>query len=229
MLRTKNLIPEIYYNHSRDFQLLGRAFDVAMNYTKMNADLMTSLPLSDNSDESMILLTASSLGFETKHQYNAKDLKNICSVFRDLIKDKGTKSAIERAVRTLMNAQNLEGIVAIEIDKPHYTIDIYVPSGIQDLVLLEDLFDYILPAGYDFRFIYTTGEKNVIPETTSVASSVVTYKVGDGLIGRIARPGVNDVRPDDDANDIDNVGVATTYTSKVVDGTQIEVFDDEGD
>lgn len=228
MLRTKNLIPEIYYNHSRDFQLLGRAFDVAMNYTKMNADLMTSLPLSNNSGESMILLTASSLGFETKHQYNAKDLKNICSVFRDLIKDKGTKSAIERAVRTLMNSQNIGGSPFVENDNTNHVLNIFVPYGLEDLILLEDLFDYILPAGYDYRFIYGAEGSTKIPETTVVNSSITSYVVSDGLIGRIVKPSVNDKRPDDDTNDIDNVGVATTYTSKVVDGTQIEVFD-EGD
>ena len=227
MLKTKNLIPEMYYNQSRDFQLIGRAFDVAMNYTKMNADLMRGLPLSNNSDYHMILLTASSLGFETKHQYIAKDLQNICSVFRDLVKDKGTKSAIERAVRTLMNAQNIDGTPSVEIDNINYVIKVYVPAGLQDLILLEDLFDYILPAGYDFRFIMSKG-KNTLQETTGVNSSVTTYKVSDGLIGRIVRPSVNDKRPDDSTNDIDNVGVATTYTSKVVDGTQIEEFD-EGD
>ena len=226
MIKTKNLVPEVYYNQSRDFQLLGRAFDVALNYAKMNADIMQGLPLSDNSDDSMISLTASSLGFETKHQYNARDLKNICAVFRDLIKDKGTKSAIERAVKTLMNAQNIGGEPFVDIDNVHYTLDIYVPYGIQDLILLEDLFDYILPAGYDYRFIYGAEGKNVLKETTSVDTSITTYKVRDGLIGRIVRSNYNDKRPDDSTNDINNKGVATTYTSKIVSGEHIEPFDE---
>lgn len=228
MLKTKNLIPEAYYNQSRDFQLIGRAFDVALNYSKMNADNMQGLPLSDNSDDSMILLQASSLGFETKHQYNAKDLKNICSVFRDLVKDKGTKSAIERAVRTLMNAQNIDGEPFVEVDNQNNKLDIYVPYGLEDLILLEDLFDYILPAGFDYRFIYGAEGKNTLKQTTAVNSSITTYKVSAGLIGRIARPDYNDKRPDDSSNDIEHKGVATTYTSRVVKGTDIEPFD-EGD
>lgn len=226
MLKTKNLVPEVYYNHSRDFQFLGRTLDVLFNYSKMNADLMLGLPLSNNADDKMILLTASSLGFDTRHNYNTRDLKNICSVFADLVKNKGTKGAIERAVKTLMNAQNISGSLLVTIDNSTYTVKIFIPYGLKDLVLLEDLFDYILPAGYDYRFIYGASGEYGIDNTTGVQSNVTLMDVDDSLIGRITRPAYNDKRPDDSTNNIDENGAALTYTSKIVDGTHIEEFDD---
>lgn len=221
MIKTINLVPEVLYSRSRDFQFLGRSFDVVFNYAKMNIDLMSGLPLSANTDDSMMLLVSKTLGFETRHQYNSQDLKNICSVFIDLVRNKGTKSAIERAVRTLMNAQNISGTPKVNVDRTNHVLRIYVPYGLKDLVLLEDLFDYILPAGFDYRFIYgAQGENTLKANTISVESVARPVKVSDGLIGKIVRTDgeINEKRPDDSTSDIADDGVATTFTSKIVDG-----------
>ena len=140
MLKVKDLVPEVYYNQSRDFQFLGRAFEVVFNYLKMNIDLMEGLPYSSNVDDTMIPLLAKTLGFETKHQYNTQDLKTICSVFVELVRNKGTSTSIERACKTLMNAQNVSGYLNVVVDNDTYNVNVYLPADLQDLVLLEDLF-----------------------------------------------------------------------------------------
>jgi len=236
MIRTKELVPELYYDFSRDFQFLGRALDVVFNYAKMNTDLLTGNPLSANLDDSLVLLATRTIGFETKHQYNAQDLRNICSVFSSIIKDKGTESAIKRAVQTLMNSQNISGYYdvkvvnkATEAGDVDYTIKIYIPSGLKDLILLEDLLDYILPAGYDYRFIYgQTGKP--LKNTISVETNINKYNIKDDLLGRIMRPMLNDKRPDDSDTNIETQGAATTFTGKSVGGLdEIEIEPYEGD
>lgn len=233
MIKTKNLVPEVYYNQSRDFQFLGRAFEIIFNYAKMNTDLITGAPTSNNLDDRLIPLLAKTVGFETRHQYNAQDLKNVCDVFIDLVRNKGTKNAIERAVYTLMNAQNISGYTEVRIDSDNHVVNIYIPYGLKDLVLLEDIFDYILPVGFDYRFIYGASN-DALKNSISMRDTLTTFNVKEGLVGRIAKPQFNVKRPDDSTIDKEKVetttGFAQTYTSKIASGNQIKPYEeDEGE
>ena len=91
MIKLQNLTPEVYYKESRDFQLLGRLFDLVLNAVKTDTDLLYNLPLSTNSDEKLLELLALTLGFKPKHQYNARNLKAVCSVFSEILRKFGDK------------------------------------------------------------------------------------------------------------------------------------------
>ena len=69
MIRTEKLIPQVYYDESRDFQVLGRLFDTIANYGKMNIDLMLS-PETKESPSQIVKLLATFVGFVTKHNYD---------------------------------------------------------------------------------------------------------------------------------------------------------------
>lgn len=234
MLRTQNLVPSVYYDNSRDFQFLGRTFDVVFNYLKMNIDLVKESPLSANLDDKLIPLLAKTLGFEVKHNYNTQDLKSICSVFVELIRNKGTHLAIENACKTLMNSQNISGYLGVDTTtyvpdddpsgKSSYTVYIYLPAEVTDTVLLEDLFDYILPAGYDYRFI-----RSVKPEKQPTTSIGVDYKLNkfnlkSFNIGQVAKPNENTTRPDNVEFSDDEVDItskfATIFTGKIIGGDE---------
>ena len=87
MIKLQDYTPDVYYNESRDFQFIGRLYDIVLNYVKTNADLLYDLPLSDNSDSQFIELLAFTLGFQPKHKYTAKHLRAICSVFSDILRN----------------------------------------------------------------------------------------------------------------------------------------------
>ena len=53
MIKLRNLTPDVYYNESRDFQFIGRLFDVVLNSVKTEADLLYNVPLNDDSNEKM--------------------------------------------------------------------------------------------------------------------------------------------------------------------------------
>lgn len=226
MLKTKNLVPSVYYNQSRDFQFLGRTFDAVFNYLKMNIDLIEALPLSQNSDDTMIPLLAKTLGFNVRHTYDTQDLKSICSVFSDLVRNKGSKSAIENAGKTLMNTQNIGGYFKVDIntdtvDNP-YTVNLYVPPDLKDTILLEDLFDYILPAGFEYRFIKSTFADNSPKDTIDVSEKIKPFNLSNDNIGKIAKPNDNILRPDMidvEEGTIDTTSeIATTFTGKIISG-----------
>ena len=153
MIKTKNQLPEYYYNESRDFQFIGRLFDVIFNYNKTSIDSMRNNPLSKNIDDSLIDLCALTVGFSSKREYDTDDLKAICTSFNELIKKKGTKGAIETCVEVLLKSKNISDEFSVIIND-NFEVEIYVPAKLNDLRLLEDLFVYILPAGFVPVIIY---------------------------------------------------------------------------
>ena len=154
MINLQRCIPEIYYSESRDFQLLARAFEVVFNYEKTSVDAMRGLIFDKNFDVRLLTLLAYTMGFSSKHNYNTKDLYNLCSTFAKLLKKKGSLDAIYLSIDALLNAQQIEEkyTVAIDESQDSYNLIITLPYGTKDLELLEDIFDYILPVGFTYTF-----------------------------------------------------------------------------
>lgn len=156
MLRTRDLTPDVYNRYSRDFQIIGRTFDAVINNVKMNVDLMADNPLSRNSDNRLLDLVTATIGFTSIHQYTDNDLRYLCYSFRQLVREKGTRKAIEEAIAVLLRAQGISDLPDIDIDAKQALITIRIPSKLNDVILFEDLLDYILPAGFNYEIIIST-------------------------------------------------------------------------
>lgn len=172
MIITRKQLPEVYYKESRDFQFLGRLFDVILNYNKMNIDTMRHNPLSKEMDDSLVTLAAYTVGFESRVDYDVNDLKAVCSAFRNLLSKKGTKEAIETCIEVLLKSKNISESYSIIINNETSDIsgysrelNIYIPAKLNDIRLLEDLFNYILPTGYIINISNLASErpKAVLP------------------------------------------------------------------
>lgn len=155
MIKLQNYTPEIYYKESRDFQLLGRLYDLVLNSIKTEADLLYYLPLSTNSDEKLLELLALTLGFKPKHQYNAKHLKAVCSVFAELMKYKGSIKALKIACEALFNAMDISQALDYDFTKgkDNAELNLYIAQEFGDITILNDLLTYILPAGMSCNII----------------------------------------------------------------------------
>ena len=176
MIKLQDYTPEVYYKESRDFQFIGRLYDLVLNYIKTNVDLIYSLPLSDNSDSQFIDLMAMTLGFHAKHKYTSQQLKAICSVLSEVIRNKGTIKALTIACDAIFHAEGIQGQFDYELTNNNTNIIIYLPQELSDTTLLNDLFDYILPAGMSCQIIKTYSEK-VLPTTeVNVDSIFYQYK-----------------------------------------------------
>ena len=155
MINLQKSVPEIYYSESRDFQFLARAFEVLFNYEKTNVDAMRGLIFDKNFDVRLLTLLAYTMGFNNKHNYNTKDLYNLCSTFAKLLKKKGSLDALYLTIDALLNAQQIGEPYEIKRDairQDDYNLIITLPYGTKDLELLEDIFDYILPIGFTYTF-----------------------------------------------------------------------------
>lgn len=147
MIKVKNLVPDVYYKESRDFQVLGRTYEALFNYLKNEVDMIESNPLSANSDERLLDLLSLTLGFKSKHNYNHRQLKAMCYSLAEILRYKGTKKAIELAIKVLMQAENVKAQAEIDVDPEEGNVNVYLSEKIGDLNLFNDLLEYILPAG----------------------------------------------------------------------------------
>lgn len=176
MIRLQNYTPEVYYKQSRDFQFIGRLFDIVLNYVKTNADMIYDVPASDAAGSKMIDLLALTLGFNARHNYSVKQLAALCSVLSKVLHNKGNIQALQIASTAILNAEGVEDPVVIfeDIDDP-FNIILYIPQSLSDTTLLQDLLDYILPAGITCDIIRATYRK--IEAQTEIESfdSIVAY------------------------------------------------------
>ena len=168
MIKLQNYTPEIYYKESRDFQFIGRLFDLVLNSVKTEADLLYHIPLSTESDERLLDLLAMTLGFKPKHQYNARQLKALCSVFTEILRNKGSIKALKIACEALFNAMDINQALDYDFtDKnSHIELNLYVPTELEDISILSDLLTYVLPAGMSCNIIkelhiITTSNTNI--------------------------------------------------------------------
>ena len=138
MIRLQDLTPSVYYNQSRDFQFIGRLYDIVLNSVKTNAANLYNLPVGKNMDEKLLNLLSMTLGFQSRHRYNSKQLAAICSVLPTILRQKGSISAIVTAVNALLAAEGITQSLDYTIKSKQYIV-LYLPQQLSDLNLLQDL------------------------------------------------------------------------------------------
>ena len=172
LIKFQDLTPEVYYKRSRDFQYIGRLFDLVLNNAKMNTDIISSLPLNPDMDPRLLDLLALTLGFKSKHEYNTKQLAALCSIFPFVLRNKGSKLAIETACNALLNAEGITKEASIEVS--NQMVSIFLPSELSDLNLLKDLLNYILPAGMSCSLVQ---EATLVPPSSTTLVNYQDYVV----------------------------------------------------
>jgi hypothetical protein len=206
MIRLQDLTPAVYCQQSRDFQYIGRLYDVVLNYSKTNADALNSLPVGKSMNESLLNLLSMSLGFKTRHAYNAKQLTAVCGVLPIIMRQKGSLNAIITAVNAMLVAEGLTQPLDYSI-APKEKITLYLPQQLTDLALLQDLISYILPAGMGCSFVREISKTHEASTTFTTKDEVEIYKnieqklpvVGlydESTLSAIARVSDTDALPD---------------------------------
>ena len=173
MIKLQDLTPSIYYEQSRDFQFIGRLYDIVLNYIKTNADNLYTLPIGKNMDEKLLNLLAFTLGFQSKHHYNSKQLLAICSVLPLILKNKGSLNAILIAVNSILYAEGINQALNYEFKDNNLVL--YLSPDLSDLTLLKDIMIYILPAGIGCDMIKEIQSINKIETILTTKDEVKVY------------------------------------------------------
>lgn len=152
MLKLNKLVPQVYYNKSRDFQLIGRIIEFLFNYSKNNVDLLSHQVVESKKDTKLLNLLCTTIGFEVKHEYNNDQLSALCSVFLLAIRNKGSKKAIQLILDLLTALEGGRNAASMEIGEDGI-LYLYISEEISDITILKDVFDYIMPAGFNYIVI----------------------------------------------------------------------------
>ena len=190
MIKLQELTPSVYYEQSRDFQFIGRLYDIVLNYIKTNADNLYTLPIGKNMDEKLLNLLAFTLGFQSKHHYNSKQLLAICSVLPLILKHKGSLNAILIAVNSILYAEGINQ--ALDYEFKNNNLVLYLSPDLSDLTLLKDIMIYILPAGIGCDMIKEIQSINKIKTILTTKDEITVYKDVASYFNKIL-----DVRNDD--------------------------------
>lgn len=154
MIRLQKYTPDIYYERSRDFQFIGRLYDVVLNSVKTNADTIKyGLPFNPQSPQELLTLMTITLGFKPKHNYSQNQLLAICSVFSEVLRNKGNIRAIQLVGEVILKTEGIVGDVvcmlqydaALQRELP--VLRIIVPEKLAEVALFYDLLEYIMPVG----------------------------------------------------------------------------------
>lgn len=176
-IELQQMTPSPYYDQSRDFQFIGRLFDIVLNSVKTNAEMIYNNPLSANSNDKLTDLMALTLGFKSKHKYTSVQLTALCSAFSEIMKNKGSLKSIELTINALLNAEGItdkfsysftdeNGSIDVKVVKTNLTL--YIPQQLTNLSLIRDILDYILPAGISCQIV--SQSTNVENTTTQLGN-----------------------------------------------------------
>lgn len=174
LIRLQEKVPYIYVEKSRDFQLLCRAYDTALNQVKFDIDTMPFILSSRECRNSVLPLLQTKMGFQTNMDLDSESLRYILDAFPDMIRYKGSLLGIKRAINTWLKTISLETQVYIDvfnildgpysgntiggyigqIEIPQYTVAIGVSGNPRDYSILQEILKYIIPAGYRLYFYF---------------------------------------------------------------------------
>lgn len=204
MIRLQNNTPQTYYERSRDFQFIGRLYDVVLNSVKTNADIVTyGIPYSDFSPDKFLELLSRTLGFKPKHNYTHEQLLAICNVFSAVLRNKGNIQAIQLIGEAILKTEGILGTIfclmkydAVAMrDLP--VLRIIIPEKLAEIALFYDLLEYVVPAGVSAEVVRGTmsdpilagtllgTEDNVILVKTAEAANS-TYRLAGNVISQLA-------------------------------------------
>ena len=162
-IRAQNLIPEVYTDESRDFQILCRLYDSIYNGIKYDADSIKYIVDARNIQSGLLPLLQTKLGFLTKKNLNDTEIRYVLRVFPELVRNKGSLNAIRKLLNMCLKLNNISGAYTISysdkatvingISINSHTIIVGLDSIIKNTELINEIARYILPAGFSF-YIY---------------------------------------------------------------------------
>lgn len=178
MFRIQDMVPEVYPDQSRDFQMFCRAYDVAFNGVKQAIDSMNNLSSTQLCDSSVLELLQSKLGFFSSIAATDSDMRYVLQAFPHIMKYKGSKKAVEYIVNLY---SRLVSATDISIDiREARVIELSSNTPIKKTDLLVALLKYIIPTGYTVDYYITS----IVDKTTNISTqSKLDYYVYDTITG----------------------------------------------
>ena len=156
MFRTQQNVPEYYVNNSRDFQLLCRLKDAIFGSVKYSIDSLTHTANTKETNSRLLALLKTKLGFFSDIELTDEELRILLEAFPTIMRNKGTKLGIEQLMHTFFRMKKIKQSVAyVVLSQTDHTVNLYLGISKQDLSLLDVLFEYIIPTGFEINYEFS--------------------------------------------------------------------------
>lgn len=156
--RLQNNVPDVYTRKSRDFQLFCALFDCMNNGIKFDINSIEYLTDTNQINERLLPYLQTKLGFWTKVKISGESLRIILKGFMYAVRNKGSIKGVEQAVQLFLKVKKIKTNVHIEVinesDDSPYTVIIGTDKNLGDTTILDEILKYILPAGYNYSYVY---------------------------------------------------------------------------
>ena len=171
MFRVQNNVPNVYIDESRDFQLIARLIDVAVNGTRFDINTLSNILDPFKTNDRMLELLSTKVGFFAKYSYDSRLLRYAISAFPYILKNKGSKKGITDAISVILKVDGIVDTPQVYIDNKNFVITIYTGTKIYNKVALLDILSYIIPIGYTYN----------IEEATRFPTDLSTMTTDDNI------------------------------------------------
>lgn len=173
MIRYQEMVPDYYIEKSRDFQILCRMYDFAMNGLKYNIDSMQSLTDTRKIKDTVLPLLGDKLGIYDKEAYanrqmlealpiaikykgSLKSVKILLNAFLDSMDI--FETAIVMYAKTVEEAEEISGILNRKVNPYSLVIIMSAFPNLTNLHVLDVYLKMVIPSGMliDYGFGVTT-------------------------------------------------------------------------
>ena len=183
-LRMQNRTPPIYCEESRDFQLFCRLYDAVTNNILFDTDTITNILDSRDIRDSFLSLLQTKLGFFTTKSFTDNILRYVLYGFPLMVKNKGSKQSIIYAVNTFLKINKIDSPVTVTYQKtplelangytiPDHSIVVGIRDRLQESVILQEIFRYILPIGITYYFYYYQSFEDMVNLLVNYSAEII--------------------------------------------------------
>lgn len=172
------MVPYVYPNQSRDFQIFLRYYNYIFNGVKHDIDQIKDVVDTEECNNKILYLLQSKVGFFSNAKLTDDELRHAISAFPYIIRNKGSRKAISQAINVFCKTYKIDqGYKIIVYNKDtnkfekfieeekevigdnKYIIVIELFSTFKDTTLLTEIFRYILPPTYDVVYMFMSDVK----------------------------------------------------------------------
>ena len=165
--------------------------DVIFNGIRFDSTMIGKLINTDSCPGEMLPLLKTKLGFFTNKRFLDDELREILKAFPYLIRWKGSKKAIESATYLFLRAMKLHTESFVKIDNENYIIEVNIMSSVIDTSILDEIFKYILPIGYQVKYVFY-GRQDIKRYGVPVDEVNLIYNLGDMTNAQLRSGGLDD-------------------------------------
>lgn len=193
IFRLQDNTPSVYTERSRDFQLLCHAFDCVNASVRSEINGMTTILDTQTCINRVIQLLQTKLGFFTTYDYNDDDIRMVLIGFAEMVRNKGSKKAIEEAINVFLRISKINSIGKVIVNNNIHTIQIVLKVEPINTTILDEILRYIVPTGYDV--VYYFSKEFSASSSINVDNMAYTLGISNYLNAEVAPTSDSSISP----------------------------------